>query len=336
MKDPRLLVLVAQLRTSLLWVAAVVIVITVVFGNLPGSGRYSGVLQDSCHAPAFGALAFIMLTLVARRDQHSRTAALPEPNIGALLLRCLMTVVAMGLLGGATELLQALLGRDAQLDDAISDVIGAATASGLWFYLQLQGAGTGIAARLGRTGAVLVCAGAFAYWATPLVKCASAYWHRNAQFPVLARFHDSRDLYFVDSAGLGDNPIVSRAAGAAPTALRVGLDNGRWPGVTFFELVPDWRGYHSLTLELSNSSGAPLTLHLRVNDRAHDDTLEDRFNTLLQLPPHAHQTFTIPLERIAAAPRARRMDMSRIATLIVFHDGTAPGAAFMVQRIALE
>jgi hypothetical protein len=198
----------------------------------------------------------------------------------------------------------------------------------------------GAAQRLGRRVALLACIGAVIYWSTPLVRCAAAYWHRNVRFPVLAQFQSPGDLYFADRGGLDDRIIAvppALAASTGPgTALQVRLDAGRWPGITFFEPVPDWRGYHTLSLDLSNPGAAALELHLRINDRAHVGAFDDRFNSILRLPAHTRHTFAIPLEQLASAPRTRRMDMSHIATLIVFHDGSAPGESFLVHQITLR
>jgi len=313
--------LLAQLRTPLLWVAGIVIIFTVVFGDLPGEGKYAGVLQDSCHAPAFAVLSLITLTLLARLRPR------------ALLVQCALTVGTMCLLACGTELLQGLIGRDAELEDAMSDVAGSLGAAGVWSYLQLRGAGR--AGRNGRILAVLLCVGVFAWWVAPLLKCGSAYWRRDAQFPVLAQFHSARDLYFLDRGGL-DTRIVAAAADDPNTALQVTLNASRWPGIAILEPVPDWHNYHALALDLGNPGTTALTLHLRVNDHQHDGTFDDRFNTNLVLPPHARTVVTFPLEQIASAPRTRRMDLRRISTLILFHDGAAPDQVFLVQRIWLE
>ena len=338
-KGSRDIPLVAQLRTPLLWTAAIVIVFTVVFGDLPGEGKYSGVLQDSCHAPAFAVLSLITLILLGRRTRRREAAPAGQTNVSirALLAQCALTVGAMCLVGCATELLQGLLGRDAELGDVMSDVAGSLGAASVWSYLQLRG--TDRAARIGRVVAMLVCAGVLAWWVAPLLKCASAYWHRNTQFPVLAEFRSERDLYLLDRGGL-DTRLVAAAPdsrpGAPTTALQVTLGAGRWPGIALLEPVADWHAHHALALDLDNPGATPLTLHLRVNDRQHDGSFDDRFNTSLVLPPHARTTFRFPLQQIASAPRTRRMDLRRIATVILFHDGAAPGQVFLVQRVWLE
>jgi hypothetical protein len=47
-------------------------------------------------------------------------------------------------------------------------------------------------------------------------------------------------------------------------------------------------------------------------------------------------TFHVALEQIAASPRTRRMDLSRMAQIMIFHAGDAPGQAVLVHRIWLQ
>jgi hypothetical protein len=321
------LAVLSQLRTGLLWIAAAVIVFTVIFGDLPGHGKYVGVLQDSCHAPAFGALSVIALILLARWSKAPRL----------LLMQSATVVLAMLVLGVTTELVQALFGRDAELDDVVSDAVGSLGATGVWTLLQLR-TSREPAARAGRLVAVVVCIATFGYWVQPIVTCAAAYWHRAAQFPVLAPFTSQRDFYFLRSGGAEFRIVTTpgSAGGAADTALEVDLGQGRWPGITLFEPAPDWHRYRILAIDLGNPGSRSLALHVRVNDRAHNDEFDDRFNESLSVLPGTRTTYRIPLEKIASSPHGRRMDMSRVAAVILFHDGSAPGEVLRLQRIWLE
>jgi hypothetical protein len=332
------LAVLSQLRTGLLWVAAATIVVTVIFGDLPGEGKYAGVLQDSCHAPAFAALSIIALTLLARwagRPAAAQPASAPTAR--TLLMQAATVVLAMLLVGVLTECVQGLLGRDAELADVESDVVGSLGATGLWAYLQLR-TSRDDATRAGRVIAVLVCIATFGYWVYPLLKCADAYWHRTALLPVLAQFQSQRDLYFLDCGGSKARIVATPGAGggAADTALEVDLDRGRWPGITLFEPAPDWRHYHTLAMDLSNPGPNPLPLRVRVNDHAHNAEFDDRFNDSLLLAPGTRTTLRISLQEIAASPRTRRMDMNRVAAIILFHDGSAPGEVLRLHRIWLE
>lgn len=332
--------LLQRLGTGPLWLAGAAIVLTVIFGELPGEGRYLAVLQNSCHAPAFAVLSLIALTLLARhaRRLEGITGARTRPIARTVFVQSAATVTAMLLLGAATEGVQGLLGRDAELEDVVSDVIGSLGATGLWAYVQLR-ASAETAPRVGRSVALLACAGALVIWISPLLECAHAYWDRDMQFPVLAQFRSQRDLYFVTGSAL-QGRIVAVGRGAGPgqsgTALQVVLDSGRWPGITLSEPVPDWHSYGVLALDVSNPGSSALPLHLRVNDHEHSGAFDDRFNTRLLLPPRVRTTIHIPLEQIAGSPRSRRMDMRQIAAVILFRDGGAPDQAVVLHRVWLE
>jgi hypothetical protein len=294
---------------------ATAIVLTVIFGELPGEGRYVGVLQDSCHAPAFAALALIALTLLQPRR----------------LAYVILVVVGLTVVGAATEIIQGLIGRDREFDDVVSDCVGASGMASLWLYATWRGTNRG--ARLRRSAAVLVCLALAAYWATPLMRCGLGYWARDARFPVLAEFESTRDLYFVvtDPAPPRLVPVQQQEL-----ALRVALDAGRWPGLTLTEPVADWRGWHELLLDLENPGSAPLALRLRISDRTHSGDFADRFNSDVALAPLSRATVRFAVEAIAAAPHGRRMDMTRVAQLMLFRAGAAPGEAVLVHRIWLQ
>jgi len=306
-----------------LWIAALAIVLTVIFGDLPGEGMFVAVLQNGCHSPAFAVLSLITLALLT-------------PRIRPPLGRAALTVTLMVLCGAATEGIQSLFGRDAELEDVVNDLAGSLAVTGFWLYLHWRLEGR---ARIGRGIVLLVCAGAVAYWLNPFVQCALAYWHRHAEFPVLAQFHSQRDLDFISSSG-SDTRIVPAApladGGPAEPALQASLDSGPWPGITVSEPAPDWHGYHTLALDLGNPGTLELPLRFRVNDRAHKGDVDDRFNMDLTLLPGVRKTVRIPVESIAASPRTRRMDMGRISQLTLFRDGGAPGQVVRLYRIWLE
>jgi hypothetical protein len=334
-----------HISSSALWIVSGGILLTLVFGELPGQERYSAVLQDGCHAPAFATLSLISLTLLARRVRYGERNPVQQTRATdrSVLTHAAATVVTMALLGAATEVLQGLLGGDAEVDDAICDVVGSIAASSFWVYMHLRArADTG--ARIGRSVAILACAATIGYWIAPMVRCADAYWNRYAQFPVLAQFRSQRDLYFITSSAgeMQIVPVALRASsdntgGDTPsTALRAVLDHDRWPGITLSEPISDWRRYRMLALDLSNPGESAMSLRLRINDRAHDGEFDDRFNSDVSLPPRGRTTIRIPLEGVASSPRSRRMDMSQIAEVALFRDGSAPGQVVLLHRIWLQ
>jgi len=226
-----------------------------------------------------------------------------------------------------------LLGRDADPLDVAHDLVGAGFAVAIWLRSRLSSSA--------RTFAVLVAIACAGIWLEPMALCASAYWHRARQFPVVAEFQSERDLYFAEKPPLGAGvqllPLDARYARfAGEKALRVPLDNLRWPGVTLDEPVADWSQYSTLHVELTNPLPHAITMNLRVNDLRHTYRYDDRFTGNYLCPPATRSTFDIPLQSIAHAPHTRVMNLGEIAMIIVFHDGPAAGDSILVNRVWLE
>src|ERR1700722_3726897 len=175
------LLLLRRVGTTPLLLGAAAIVATVVFGELPGEGKYSGVLQDGCHVPAFATLALITSALLAKRAQLSRLGWRTGGVVRIALAQEVAVVVLMALVGGETEVVQGLGGRDEEFDDVVRDVVGASGAACLWLYVTLRG-NPRAGVRLVRVAALLICSALVVYWAAPLVRCGMAYWTRDARF----------------------------------------------------------------------------------------------------------------------------------------------------------
>ena len=75
---------------------------------------------------------------------------------------------------------------------------------------------------------------------------------------------------------------------------------------------------------------------LRILDATHDWSHEDRFNLPLVIPPRSRTTVRVALPAVEAAPATRRMDMARIANVMLFGRPPATPGALYVSRIWLE
>jgi hypothetical protein len=285
------------------------------FASLPQTTILWRLLHDTAHAPVFGALAVVLLALRRR----------PGPHYAARDYAWSWVLAAA--LGGAVELVQIPIGRDAEWVDLLRDGLGALTGLGLAAGIGLaRGAADGWRRWLLAAG---IAAGLAL--AAPVAWALAAYHERHAQFPVIADFDSRLDLYFVSG---GPNARRTRVAGAVAPALRVELGSGLYPGVTFEEPWPDWSGSDRLEIDVTNAGSAPLGITVRVHDRRHDQAYEDRYNEHFVLAP-GRQRLVVPLERIARAPRTRRLDLQAVAGIVIFADAGEAGRILLLHRIAL-
>lgn len=276
-------------------------------------GMWFAALFDVLHAPVFSIIAVCLLGL-SSRYQWSATR------------RIFMVLAASLLIGIASEAAQIPIGRDASVQDLITDMLGAA--GGLFLALSFGWfAKLPVAARLVSAVAGLVALMAAAW---PMVAVSGAYAERFALRPVL---FDPAARY-ADRFAFPQNALVIRERGA----YRMTLGRGPWPGLILHDIWHDWSGYSELLIEIGNPAAAPLTVNVRVHDRRHEATGEqysDRYNAAFELQPGRH-TLQIPLETIRNAPANRRMDMTAVEGVVIFFDRSNAGRELTVGRISLK
>jgi hypothetical protein len=137
-----------------------------------------------------------------------------------------------------------------------------------------------------------------------------AYLHRDAQFPVIASFDSRIELFWIVSFGLKRE--------LRDGALDVEFDADQYPGVSFFEPVPDWRQYGKLVVDVENPGTEVLHFGVRVHDVGHGREYADRFNRRFELGAGERRVFEIPLEDVRRAPRNRLMNMGQVSDVSVF------------------
>jgi VanZ family protein len=305
-------------RTALLGILIVALPALALVFKLPSHPQIFGVLNNAAHAPVFGALAIAIFCLLRRF------------SVLAQWHRFLAAFVFAIAMGGAIEVIQPLFGRGAELGDWLNDALGA-------------GAGLALVAHQAskRRAFLAVALGLLVPIAWPVVDAARAYASRADNFPVLFGDATHSDRYFTSTRGVetAHSTLPEQWARAGdPESLRVRVVGRKWPGVTLSEPQPDWRQYSRLMIDLTNPETRPLALTLRVHDFAHNNLAADRFNINLELPGSRRQTVIVPLEEIEMAPADRRMDLSRIAGLIIFGAGdpASIGRHYYITRLWLE
>lgn len=320
----------SRLPTPWLILAAAGLVAAVLFFDLPSRPRILAVLNDAAHAPVFGALALVLLVALRRAGMQD-----PWRSAG---LAWLMTVVA----GIVIESIQAQIGRDASWRDVYVDGLGALCALGLgmgWPALGLSDSSTTASPKGPRRAALALVAVSALLASYPVAEAIAAYALRWQRFPALAAFDAPLDLYFAQPVSARLQRVQLPHELTRPgdgVALRVESTGGRWPGWSHSEPAADFADYQTLHVEVANPGHVPLRLVVRVHDEAHDQRYEDRFNEPFSIAPVSRQVLSMPLAEVAEGPRDRKIDLERIAGIVVFAPDLPAGQQFYVIRVWLD
>jgi len=288
----------------------------------PGDAYGWRTLFETGHVPLFGVAGLLMLRIVRMR----RGGAVATSS------DLLIALLATAILSLAAEALQVFQpGRDANVGDAVNNLLGtacflaiaAALQPRLWQRLGKDGP---TAARMVLVAAALTLALALA----PLVGVGWHYAKRAAAFPMLADFTASWQRPFL-SLGRSELENVPAPDGweamEGQRVARVTFLDAPWPGVTVREPRPDWSGYEALRFQVWSELEQPVEIVLRVDDSHRDRDHADRFNGSFIVMPGLND-FAVPLETIAAGPRARRLDLADVSQFILF--SRRPGEPFVL------
>jgi hypothetical protein len=299
---------------------------TVFVPTLPATAYWQRVLQDAGHGVVFAAVAIVLLAMRPPGATSERRSA---RDYG----RALAVAVALGI---ATEWLQVYLpARHVSLLDALHDAVGAVLGLAIVALAERRGTAPGPATAYAAT----IALAALVALAWEPLRCARVYAERARSYPTLAPMGRLADAQFV----AGRNATVSHASlpaawrrpGDGP-ALRLSYQPGARSALELTEAAPDWRNHRVLALDVTNPAGQPASFILRVLDRGHDWSHEDRLNLPVIIPAATRTTVRISMAAIADAPAGRAMDLSAIANVMLFATRPLPGEALYVSRIWLE
>jgi hypothetical protein len=300
-------------RRKIVLLLFVVVAAALLFTPLSMSTTLAGAtIENAGHTPLF--TVGTLCILVVLRYDYSVTG-----------WRLYLFAFLLGTGGGLlSEAIQAPLHRDASWEDAIADAVGALLALGMYAFVDEWSRPR----RWWRAGALAVMAACVFVYLMPIVSVTRAYLYRNGQFPAIAQFTSPLELYWLYSYGVNRE---IRDGG-----LEVSFEASEFPGFTFYEPMPDWRGYQVMVIDVENLDDAPLFLGVRVNDVGRGLVYGDRFNRTTEVPPRARRAIEFSLEDVRHGPRNRLMDMAQISDVTVFRGKDAGSRHMRLYSIRLR
>ena len=300
--------------------------------SMPDDFLWQRVIEDAGHGPVFAGFAIVLLWLQAPPPSEPVRSA-------AQYLRVFAIAVAIGVV---TELGQTFMpDRNVSTRDVLHDAAGAALGLAIaWCVERGLARRRGIGhddARPALMLAIILAAVTILAW-QPL-QGARAYAVREAAWPTLLPLGEAADAAFGRSrashVSYGALPERYRKAGDGES-LRLTFAAGARPAWQVTEPMPDWSRSSALVLDVTNPLPQPVRVTLRILDAAHDWTHADRFNQPLVLPAATRTSVRIALPAVALSPRGRRMDMTRIADVMMFATAPLPAGELYLTRISLE
>jgi hypothetical protein len=302
----------------------------VLFGQIPGRGRWVSELGNSAHGPAFAIVTLILLALLRR-----------VPGRNASILHDYSLAIAGALLLGALiELMQLATGRDASFSDLGRDTLGALAATG--FFTLIDPRVRALSSRRPtRLIGLLVGVASTAIIVAPLVITGAAYLQRHRSFPMVVDFSSPLSTYF-----LGVYSAVTVEREALPNTLNGGRQgsialharlagNKGW-GLALWEPYPDWRGYQHLAIDFANPTDLPLLLRLHVRDRSQSNDRQAGYLGTIEIAPHSRATHVIALREFTAAEGRAYVNPAIVNSIVLSRNPSNRAAEFYLVRIWLE
>jgi len=302
----------------------------VLFGQIPGEGRWVAELGNSVHGPAFAVVTLILIVLLRRR-QERRATVLGDYSVA---------LAAGVLLGALVEVLQFATGRDASFDDLLRDTLGAVAALG---FFSVRDSRVGLLPRCNaiRWTGVLAAVVSAAIIVAPIVVTGAAYLQRNRTFPTLVDFQSPLSTFFlaVSTAVTVERtalPFTASGGESGTNALRVLLAGDKRWALFLQEPRPDWRGYERVGLDVMNPTEVPLRIAVRIWDtHPHSDRRDGDIGSI-EVAPGSRATVTVALPQASTAAREPQVDLATIRKFVLKQDRANQAREFYLVRVWLE
>jgi len=216
------------------------------------------------------------------------------------------------IVGGVVELIQGQIGREASWVDLGNDLIGGL--AGVAFFSSVRSTLSFWSLKFLQLGVLLLIVWSFSPVAKVLIDDVIA----REQFPLLSDFETP--LESSRWSGSARRNVVDDIHFSGTSALKVQLSTQLYSGLGLKEFPRDWSAYRFISLQVFNPDSEPLKLHFRIHDRyhyEHDNAYSDRFNASFILR-QGWNHLQISLDKVARAPKTRRLDLTQVAGMGVF------------------
>jgi len=241
-------------------------------------------------------------------------------NRPSLLFRQYLTALILAVaLGAGGEILQAFAERDAEWVDLLNDLLGAMAGLSIYALYDRRR----LLSQTMECALWMVVVAAVVVVVFPIGQTGFMYWQRWQQLPQLVSWNSSAGYHFVtaNSAQLHVEGLPRWSGKVDEIAMRVSpIEKGRWVGISIDEPWPDWSLYSHLAIEVVNPNDSLLSLWLRVDDRMHNNTYDDRFTRRFDIAALTRTTLTVPLVEVRTALKLRQFDLKQVAVIILFQD----------------
>ena len=233
-----------------------------------------------------------------------------------LFKRLFIALFSAFLVGGAIEVLQYYLGRDASYHDLSLDILGA--------LLAISCLSPAINFRLQCLRAISL--GLLITAFIPAVSYLMDEHRAREAFPVLADFK---------------HPVeVSRFSGNTGKVIREGqLDvfftRDYYSGFSLKYFPRNWQNFRQLIIDIENPQKQSVKLTCRVHDKTHNHEYTDRFNKTYRIQS-GKQSIILELADVQQAPEFRSMNMEAIASVGCFTTSLHFPRMLSITRIALK
>lgn len=297
------------------WIVAAVLAAIGLFGPMPYYGRVSSAVGDLCHTPLFATLTWMLLWSWTRIHPYRRDAGRQRGvtiggvamRVGAMRVVAMRVAVAVAVIFGisiAAEVIQEFVGRTASWKDVRANGWGVLAGCLLHVASVCRRPRWGFAA-------ALICVAVSSIRPIQVLRDVAAV---SGKFPQLASFESTIEFgrWYVRGGGRGrSHDHVTHGASSG----RFHLWPGDIVGPTLVELHRDWTGYEAFVFDVAIDdvdADPTVLLIVQISDLNSREDAADVFRWSRSLRRGESARIELPLVDIAAGPKNRSLDLSRI------------------------